>query len=181
MAPRRRCRSTRLERALFSVSLLSQLAGAAALLCIPVVLQPTRAEGISTTAERGEPDTRAFIGVWAITDRQNNLFNIRLEPGGRAVSTVGTAGVPSAGARQLSSTQLRELGRWRPWGNGVKIDYGNGWSDWIYVDATGLTHASWEPGQNHSTVPANFGPAVKLSGTMAEVVGVYRFHRRRAS
>ena len=175
MAPRRRFRSTGLERALISASLLSHLAAATALLAIPVALQPSRAQGISTSAEPGDPDTRAYIGTWAITDTQNNLFNIRIEPGGRAVSTLGTAGVPSAGSRQLSNTELRELGRWRPWGNGVKIDYGNGWTDWIYMDATGLTHASWQPGQNRASVPTNYGPAVKLSGTTAKVVGVYLF------
>lgn len=155
--------------------LITGLALATTLLANPMASQPARAQQRPAAAALGDADPRAFLGTWAITDRQNNLFNIRLAAGGKAVSTVGTAGVPSAGARRLSSTQLRELGQWRPWGNGVRIDYSNGWTDWIYVDATGPTHASWPPGENRSSVPTNFGPAVKLTGTTAEVAGVYLF------
>jgi hypothetical protein len=122
-----------------------------------------------------EPDTRSFIGAWALTDNRNNLFNVRLFPGGRAVSTVGAEGVPAAGASRLSPNEMRELGRWQPWGNGVRIDYGDGWTDWIYVGPDGLSHAAWQPGQSRGSVPFNFGPAVKLSGVEAQVVGVYSF------
>lgn len=155
--------------------LTTTLALSAALVGVPAVLPPAGAQGHPTSLQATEADASTFIGTWAITDKQNNLFNVRLFPGGKAVSTVGAVGVPSAGARRLNNAQLRELGRWRLWGNGVRIDYSNGWSDWIYVDATGFTHASWQPGQNRASVPTNFGPAVKLSGTAAEIVGVYLF------
>ena len=127
------------------------------------------------SAKATEPDTRSYVGTWALTDNRNNLFNVRLFPGGKAVSTVGTTGVPPAGASRLSAPQLRELGRWQAWGNGVRVDYGDGWTDWIYVGPEGFSHAAWQPGQNRGSVPFNFGPAVKLSGTEADVVGVYSF------
>ena len=119
--------------------------------------------------------TQDFLGVWALSDNQNNLFNIRLFPGGKAISTVGSAGVPLAGARRLAAEAFSDQGRWQPWGNGVRVDFGDGWSDWIYVGPSGLTHASWKPGQSRSTAPSNFGTAVKLQGAAADAVGIYRF------
>ncbi len=139
------------------------------------VLQPQAHALPQTSAKATEPDSRSYVGTWALTDNRNNLFNVRLFPGGKAVSTVGTAGVPPAGASRLSAPQLRELGRWQAWGNGVRVDYGDGWTDWIYVGPEGFSHAAWQPGQNRGSVPFNFGPAVKLSGTEADVVGVYSF------
>jgi len=76
---------------------------------------------------------------------------VRLYPGGKAVSTVGTSGVASASDTRLSSSELRELG------------------------SEGLSHASWQPGQSRGSVHFNFGPAVKLSGSTAQVVGLYSF------
>jgi len=127
-----------------------------------------------------EPDIRSYMGAWALTDSQNNLFNVRINPGGRAVSTIGTLGMPPAGARRLTDSQLRQLGRWQPWGNGIRINYSDGWSDWIYVGPSGLSHASWEPGQGRGSRPSNFGQAVKLGGSLAAVVGVYRFSPAQA-
>ena len=127
------------------------------------------------TAQPNPDASKAYLGVWALTDSNNNLFNVRVNAGGRAVSTIGTAGVPMAGVGRLSNAQFRELGRWQSWGNGVRVDYANGWSDWIYVSPSGLTHASWKPGQARSSIPTNFGTAVKLSGAAADAVGVYRF------
>jgi hypothetical protein len=129
----------------------------------------------AATPQRAEADTRTYLGTWALGDSNNNLFNVRLFPGGKAVSTAGSEGSPAAGGRQSNADQLRELGRWMPWGNGVRIDYGDGWTDWLYVGPEGLSHASWQPGQNRGSVPTNFGPAVKLSGPLAQIVGVYSF------
>jgi hypothetical protein len=100
---------------------------------------------------------------------------VRLFPGGKAVSTAGINGTLAAGARQSSADQLRVLGRWVAWGNGVRIDYSDGWSDWLYVGPEGASHAAWQPGQSRTSVPTNFGPAVKLNGALADIVGVYIF------
>ena len=145
------------------------------LVVAPVSAQPR--EGATSTALRASPDeaSRAFIGVWALTDNNNNLFNVRILPDGKAVSTVGTAGVPNAGSARLRNSQFRELGRWSAWGNGIRVDYSDGWSDWIYVGPSGLSHAAWRPGQARSEIPANFGTAVKLGGAAAEAVGIYLF------
>lgn len=123
----------------------------------------------------GEHETHQYLGVWALTDSANTLFNVRVFEGGRAVSTIGTAGVPMAGSGRLKASQFRELGRWTAWGNGIRIDYDNGWSDWISMGPSGMALSSWQPGQPRSERPSNFSPAVKLSGAAADAVGVYSF------
>jgi hypothetical protein len=139
---------------------------------MPLGAQPQEAPPRSAL-RRLQPHT-SYLGVWALSDDRNNLFNVRLSPDGRAVSTVGTAGVPVAGAQRLRADQLRQQGRWRPWGNGVRIDYADGWTDWIYVGPSGLAHASWTPGQDRASIPCNHGEAVHLSDAEAAAVGVYR-------
>ena len=57
----------------------------------------------------------------------------------------------------------------------MRVDYGDGWTDWIYVGPEGFSHAAWQPGQNRGSVPFNFGPAVKLSGTEADVASGIRY------
>ena len=116
-----------------------------------------------------------FAGVWALSDSTNTLFNVRVFKGGRAVGTIGSAGVPRAGTKRLQAAQFSEVGHWMPWGNGIRIDDKNGWTDWIYVSPTGLTLSSWGPGESLSDRPINFGTAVKLRGPEAEAIGVYRF------
>ena len=160
-------------RLLFSISTAAALSHA--LLITPGLIAPAGAQSKPAPSQATEPNTRNLVGVWALTDNLNNLFNVRLYPDGKAVSTIGTSGAPSAGAKRLNASELRELGQWQPWGNGVRIDYSNGWTDWIYVGPEGLSFSAWQPGQNRATVPFNFGPAVKLSGPTAEVVGVYNF------
>jgi hypothetical protein len=73
---------------------------------------PAVAKAPEKAAEKApEPDIRNFIGAWAIPDYLNNLFNMRLYSDGKAVSTVDTTGVASAGATRISASEVRELGR----------------------------------------------------------------------
>ncbi|MEB3296281.1 MAG: hypothetical protein VKL23_01960 [Cyanobacteriota bacterium] len=123
---------------------------------------------------------RRYLGVWALSDNANNLFNVRLSADGRAYSTWGSKTMPEIGelpvaaGKPLRSAQIYQQGRWQPWGNGVLIDYGDGWSDWLLVGPTGPLQLSWAPGADRVSPPENFARAVKLSGDAAEVVGVYR-------
>lgn len=123
---------------------------------------------------------RRYLGVWALSDSANNLFNVRLSADGRAISTWGVktmpqAGeLPSQGGVPLRPGQLSEQGRWQVWGNGVRIDYADGWSDWLLVGPSGPAQYSWAPGSDRLAPPENFSRAVKLSGAEADVVGVYR-------
>lgn len=121
-----------------------------------------------------------YTGVWALVDNANNLFNVRLNANGLAISTSGTNGVPLGGSGRLRSNQLYEQGRWSPWGNGVRIDYSDGWSDAILTGPAGPEQWSWAPGASRLEPPSNVGKAVQLHGEVAAAVGVYRIQPAQA-
>lgn len=137
-----------------------------------LAVDPAAADTIA--AEQRDQRLR-FIGVWSFVDNDNNLFNVRLSADGTAVSTSGVDGVPPGGSLKLRSSQLYELGRWQPWGNGIRIDYSDGWSDAIVVGPSGVQQWSWGPGASRSEPPTNYGKAVQVKGVLADAVGVYRF------
>jgi hypothetical protein len=66
-----------------------------------------------------------------------------------------------------------EKGRWTPWGNGIRIDYEDGWTDWILIGPTGPMQFSWEPGTDRSKPPSMHGRAVKVDGAAASIAGAY--------
>lgn len=115
-----------------------------------------------------------YVGVWALVDNANNLFNVRLQPDGRATSTSGSEGTPQAGSGALRPGQVLEQGRWRPWGNGVRIDYADGWTDALLVGPAGAVQWSWAPGADRLQPPGNHGKAVRVEEPVAAVVGIYR-------
>ncbi len=131
-------------------------------------------------AAEQQQQRQRFTGVWALTDNANNLFNVRLSADGSAVSTSGVDGVPLGGSSQLRASQLYEQGRWIPWGNGVRIDYSDGWSDAILIGPAGPQQWSWAPGLSRLGPPSNHGKAVQLGGAMAAAVGVYRIQPAQA-
>ena len=145
--------------------------------CAPAL----RAESVAV-AQAPDPASvaRRYLGVWALSDNANYLFNVRLSADGRAISTWGVKTMPQVGqlpadtGAPLRPGQLFEQGRWQVWGNGVRIDYADGWSDWLLVGPSGPSQYSWAPGSDRLAPPENFAKAVKLSGLEAEVVGVYR-------
>jgi hypothetical protein len=127
------------------------------------------------TADQVRLQGQRYVGVWALVDNANNLFNVRLRPDGRATSTSGIEGNPMAGSGNLRLEQLSEQGRWSVWGNGVRIDDGDGWTDALLVGSAGPVKWSWEPGADRLQAPSNSGKAVRLDGAVAEVVGLYSF------
>jgi len=148
---------------------------APALRAEPAVARPAAAQAPDPAAV-----ARRYLGVWALSDSANNLFNLRLSADGRAFSTWGAKTMPQAGQPPaatgvpLRPGQLFEQGRWQVWGNGVRVDYGDGWSDWLLIGPMGPQQYSWAPGRDRLHPPQNVAKAVKLSGLEAEVVGVYR-------
>ncbi|MCX5968415.1 MAG: hypothetical protein NTV57_12380 [Cyanobacteria bacterium] len=122
-----------------------------------------------------EPDPRRLLGTWALTDNDNLLFNLLLRPDGSALSATGSQGPRPLAAGTMTAGELMELGHWKGWGNGVRIDYDDGWTDTILVAPGGPIQWSWAPGRNRDEPPTNTGKAVRLSGVEAGWVGVYRF------
>ncbi len=161
--------------------------GASALLATfslqPLLVAPALAAEPSiqgSLADEQQQQRQRFTGVWALSDNANNLFNVRLSADGRAVSTSGVDGVPLGGSSHLRASQLFEQGRWIPWGNGVRIDYDDGWSDAILTGPAGPQQWSWAPGASRLGPPSNHGKAVQLGGAMAAAVGVYRIQPAQA-
>jgi len=98
---------------------------------------PTGTAGVAAgTPKTEEANLGLYLGAWALTDSQNNLFNVRVLPGGRAVSTIGTLGVPPAGARRLTDSHLRQEGHWQA---GAMASG----STTAMAGATGSTWAPW--------------------------------------
>ncbi|MCP9887503.1 hypothetical protein KBY96_06080 [Cyanobium sp. ATX 6A2] len=133
------------------------------------------AESPSLLAAEQRQQRQRFTGVWALVDNANNLFNVRLSADGRALSTSGKEGTPLGGSENLRPAQLFERGRWQPWGNGVRIDYSDGWTDAIVTGPEGPVQWSWAPGTDRLQPPTNHGKAVQVRDPIAVAVGVYRF------
>ena len=105
----------------------------------PAALHAAERPPNRTLAAEQQQQRQRYTGVWALVDNANNLFNVRLSADGQAISTTGTNGVPVGGSSHLAAHQLYEQGRWAPWGNGVRIDYSDGWSDAILTGPAGPT------------------------------------------
>ncbi len=142
---------------------------------MPATPTATPTATAAPTQDQARRQGQGYVGVWALVDNANNLFNVRLRPDGRATSTAGIEGTPMAGSGSLRLEQLSEQGRWSPWGNGVRIDYGDGWTDALLMGPAGPVQWSWEPGGDRLQPPSNSGKAVRLDGPVAQVVGVYSF------
>ena len=119
-----------------------------------------------TTMPRGGEDVRAaiFVGTWSLTDEQNDLFNVTLFPDGAARSnwTKGSRGAEGEG------------GRWTLYGNGVRIDYDDGWIDVVRLGARGFEQVSYAPDTPIAGPWDNGGKAVRVEGDLAEFTGVFR-------
>lgn len=119
--------------------------------------QPAAAVGpaqpaIALAAPR-DADPRRLLGTWALTDNDNLLFNLLLRPDGSALTAAGSRGPRSEASGRLHADDLMEVGRWRGWGNGVRVDYSDGWTDTILVSPGGPIQWSWQPGSDRSGPP----------------------------
>ncbi|BAW96481.1 hypothetical protein NIES970_14110 [[Synechococcus] sp. NIES-970] len=131
-------------------------------------------QGVAAESEPAEQtQAERYVGVWALVDNENHLFNVRLEADGSAISTAGVLGVPLAGTGQLTGEQLSETGRWQPWANGVRIDYSDGWTDAILVGPAGVEQWSWSPESDRLGAPTNYSKAVRVPAEIAPAIGVY--------
>ncbi|MBM4226829.1 MAG: hypothetical protein FJ164_03620 [Gammaproteobacteria bacterium] len=115
---------------------------------------------------RTELKPEAFIGTWSLSDEQNDVFDVVLGADGSARSNW------VKGARGAEG----EGGRWKLYGQGVRIDYDDGWTDIIRVAATGFQQVSYSPETPLTGPWSNHGKAVRLEGPSAEWVGVYHMN-----
>ena len=110
------------------------------------------------------------LGLLALLTACGPVYRARAEP-----AAMGSQGPRPLSAGTMPAAELMELGHWKGWGNGVRIDYSDGWTDTILLAPGGAIQWSWAPGSNRDEPPTNTGKAVRLKGPAAGWVGVYRF------
>ncbi|MDA0974970.1 MAG: hypothetical protein O2927_03295 [Planctomycetota bacterium] len=118
------------------------------------------------TTPRGDEDVpdSMFVGVWALTDEHNDLFDVRLDADGGARSNWVKSDAGAEG----------ESARWSRFGSGVRIDYDDGWIDVIRICEQGFEQVSYAPGTPISGPWTNGGKAVRVEGEATPFVGVFR-------
>jgi hypothetical protein len=137
----------------------------------PAVVQPRLG---AVAADAAEADPARLMGVWSLADNANVLFNLRLDADGRATTAAAGRGPRPEGAGAFTAADLLERGRWRGWGNGLRVDYLSGWTDTLLLGPAGMVQWSWAPGADRNGPPSNAGKAVRVDGGVAALVGVYR-------
>lgn len=132
---------------------------------------PTLSGAALTTLPRGGEEVlaSAFEGVWTLGDAMNHAFDVVLFPGGAARSNWSKG---PEGARG-------EWGRWRVWGNGVRIDYDNGWLDAIRYGPAGFEQVSYSPDTTLSGPPSMTGKAVRAPQEIAPLLGVFELRKEQ--
>ena len=104
------------------------------------------------------------VDSWTLTDSENTTFDVRLSPGGKAISNWSKG--PN-GARG-------ESGRWTIASGDIVIEYDDGWCDRIVGRADGtFGKISFAPGEPRDGVATNFGQAVRTPAAFAQWIGVY--------
>ena len=115
-----------------------------------------------------------LVGTWVLTDNHNVPFNLILRADGTSLTVIGKRHPDLGRPQRLPRHQLMESGRWRPWGNGIRSDYGDGWTDTIQVGPAGPVQWSWKPGASLNAAPTNHGKAVQMTSPVMAWVGAYK-------
>lgn len=117
---------------------------------------------------KSKPITREeAIGIWSLSDSENELFNTILSADGSVVDTwwKGEDGVKG------------ERGRWELDNGRIDIRLSSGWRDVIYRSELGYSKLGYPPGlapgSGPQSEPANNTNAVKVSGDDLRFVGVW--------
>ena len=116
---------------------------------------------------REELQARSFVGTWSLSDEKNDVFDVVLHEDGSARSNWAKGSHGAEG----------EGGRWRLYGQGVRIDYDDGWVDIIRMAPTGFEQLSYSPDTPLTGPWSNHGKAVRLGAPLVEWVGVYQLTR----
>lgn len=122
------------------------------------------------TLAASEADTalaQRYLGGFVLVGERNVSFDVIVRADGTAHATLVEGPGRAAG----------EAGRWRPYGNGVLIEYGSGWRDWLRVgDAAGgqlMQQATWQPQQSLLDPPFATARVLPIDEARAPFVGVF--------
>lgn len=111
-------------------------------------------------------EPRRVPEIWACKDGDGETFDLLLWPDGTAVSTWVKGNDGAAGER----------GIWHRLGRNTLVLFVDGWTDRLSTDKSGETrHQGYQLGTPIDGEPTNEGPALRLKGTTADVVGVWIF------
>jgi hypothetical protein len=120
----------------------------------PALGSPVTAGAISRTEA---------VGTWSLTDSENELFNVMLQPDGAAVSTWWKGDEGAKGER----------GRWMIENGVLVVRWTDGWIDAVRRGHSGYEKYSYGPGVPANSTPTSFGQAVKVEGPAQRYTGVW--------
>ena len=144
------------------------------LLSTALVDSPAVADATSMAPSTREATAKRLVGTWVLTDNDNVPFNLILRGDGSSLTVIGQRHPALGTSERMTRHQLMETGRWRPWGNGIRSDYGDGWTDTIQVGPAGPVQWSWKPGASLNAAPTNHGKAVLMTRPVMDWVGAYK-------
>jgi len=156
----------RLPAILCSLPLLVLLTGCPA---PEAPLEKTSIAVVSPTPFSNQPNLSAekFVGAWAASDQNGQVFDLVLFPNGQAVTTrsKGTSGA------------MGERGFWRTTPRGATAFFADGWTDHLVVEGDGILHQGYAADRPPGGTPTDQSPAVRADGDKAGFVGVWRLNK----
>ena len=145
------------------------LASLSCIACDPapraVSLPPSQRSGpaLGSPVTAGAISRTEAVGTWSLTDSENELFNVVLQPDGAAVSTWWKGDDGAKGER----------GRWMIENGVLVVRWTDGWIDAVRRGHSGYEKYSYGPGVPASAAPTSFGQAVKVEGPAQRYAGVW--------
>ena len=134
---------------------------------LAVLLFAGRASSTLAASEADAALAQRYVGGFVLVGARNVSFDVIVRADGTAHSTLVEGPGGAAG----------EAGLWRPYGNGVLIEYSSGWRDWLRVgDAPGgglMQQATWKPKQSLLDPPFATARVLPIDEARAPFVGVF--------
>lgn len=122
-------------------------------------------EQVAAEQEDAEPEAPVseYLGVFEVKDDDGDVFNILILPDGKAITNWYKG---ETGARG-------EFGDWVVEDDHINLSYDSGWKDVILKNDEGYLKLGYAPGITLNDQPSNQGQAEKVTGPVAEYIGVW--------
>lgn len=136
-----------------------------------------RAGGVAYAADEIVPSpadlAKRYTGGFTLVGAGNTAFDVIVRSDGTAHSTWVKGPGGSRG----------EAGSWKPYGNGILVQYDSGWRDWLRVSDSGAQSAgliqqvTWKPKQSLLELPYATARALPVDERKEAFVGVFSISR----
>lgn len=122
-------------------------------------------EQVAAEQEDAEPEqpVSEFTGVFEVKDDDGDVFNILIFPEGKAITNWYKGEMGARG----------EFGDWEREDDHINISYDSGWKDVILKNDEGYQKFGYAPGITLNDQPSNQGSAQRVTGPVAEYIGVW--------